>query len=111
VPGGGLVVGGGLTPGGAGTPGTATGPEVGVVSLPVMGLVDSIRPPTPVTTGKPVAPVGVEGWEETADDPGGWLSPLPRTDPVAGVEVGGVPASAAPATGPPTRVHPGAHDP
>jgi hypothetical protein len=85
------VVGGGLTPGGAGTPGTATGPEVGVVSLPVMGLVDSIRPPTPVTTGKPVALAGVEGWEETADDPGGWLSPRPPpADRVAGVEVGGV---------------------
>jgi len=110
---GGAVPGGGGwgTPGGAGTPGTGSGPDGGVVSSLVMGLIDWIRPPIPVTTGKLAPPVGVGGWEEAADEPGGWPAPLPPpADPAAGVGTGGVPFSAAPAMAPPKVVHP-EHDP
>jgi hypothetical protein len=106
VPGGGSVVGGGLVPGGwvvpggAGTPGMPVGPDGGVVSLVEMGLIDSIRPPTPTTTGKPL--VGVAGWEEEPEPGGGVLRlPLPP-DLVRGDGL-----SEAPATAPPKLVQPG----
>jgi hypothetical protein len=118
---GGPVVGGGVepgggggwgTPGGAGTPGTGSGPDGGVVSPLVIGLIDWIRPPIPVTTGKLAPPVGVGGSEEAADEPGGWPAPLPPpADPATGVGAGEVPLSAAPAMAPPKVVHPEPHDP
>ena len=108
VPGGGLVVGGGVVPGGAGTPATAVGPVGGRVSPVLMGLMDWISPPTPVTTGKP--PVGVGGWEEAPDDPGGGVL-RPPPDRAASAEVCGVSLSAAPATAPPKLVQAGAHGP
>jgi hypothetical protein len=105
---GGLVVGGGVVPGGAGTPATPLGPAGGVVSEVEMGLMDWISPPTPVTTGKP--PVGVGGWEEAADDPGGLVAPPPpATAPEA--EVWGTSLSAAPATAPPKLVQPAGQGP
>jgi hypothetical protein len=104
---GGAVVGGGFVPGGAGTPGTLIGSEGEVVSAEVMGLMDSIRPPTPATTGKP--PVGAGGCEEAPDDPGG-VEPLPLpSDLVCGVEVCGDSLSDAPAMAPPKLVQPGVH--
>jgi hypothetical protein len=110
VPVGGLVV-GGLVPGGAGTPAMALGPDGGVVSSGVMGLMDWISPPTPVITGKP-SPVGVGGWEEAADDPGGWPPPPPPPPGSApGGEVSGVGLSVAPAMAPPKLVHPGVQGP
>jgi hypothetical protein len=63
---GGVVLGGGVVPGGwvtragGGTPGTATGPDGGVVSVRLIGLMDWISPPTPDTSGTP-PPVGVGG--------------------------------------------------
>jgi hypothetical protein len=78
-----------------------------VVSVGVIGLMDSIRPPTPATTGKP--PVGVGGCEEVPDDPGEVESlPLPLpSDLVSGVEVSGASLSDAPAMAPPKLVQPG----
>jgi hypothetical protein len=106
VMGGGFVPGGGVVPGGAGTPGTLIGSEGEVVSAEVMGLMDSIRPPTPATTGKP--PVGAGGCE-APDDPGG-VEPLPLpSDLVCGVEVCGDSLSDAPAMAPPKLVQPGVH--
>jgi hypothetical protein len=108
---GGAVVGGGLVPGGAGTPATPLGPAGGVVSEVEMGLMDWISPPTPRTTGNP--PVGVGGWEEAADDPGGlvWPPPPPPLPPATApeAEVWGTSLSAAPATAPPKLVHPAGH--
>jgi hypothetical protein len=112
VPGGTLPGGlspGGLAPGGAGTPGTPPAADGGVVSPVVMGLMESISPPIPATTGR-LPPVGVGGWEEVADDPGGWPLSAPP-DPADGAEVSGVPLSLAPATAPPRLVHPGAQVP
>jgi hypothetical protein len=102
---GGFVVGGGLVPGGAGTPATPLDPAGGVVSEVEMGLMDWISPPTPATTGNP--PVGVGGWEEAADDPGG-LAPPPPPLPARAPEdeVWGTGLSAAPATAPPKLVQP-----
>ena len=106
IVGGGFVPGGGVVPGGAGTPGTLIGSEGEVVSAEVMGLMDSIRPPTPATTGKP--PVGAGGCE-APDDPGG-VEPLPLpSDLVCGVEVCGDSLSDAPAMAPPKLVQPGVH--
>jgi hypothetical protein len=95
---GGVVVGGGLVPGGAGTPATPLGPSGGVVSLVEMGLMDWISPPTPVTTGKPS--VGVGGWEEATDDPGGLVAPPPPAATAPEADVWGTSLSAAPATAP-----------
>src|SRR5829696_1905525 len=106
VVGGGFVP-GGLVPGGAGTPATAVGPEGGLVSEVEMGLMDWISPPTPATIGKP--PVGVGGWDEAPEDPGGGVDRLPPLPPdlTSGEEVIGVSLSAAPATAPPKLVQPG----
>ena len=91
---------------GAGTPATAVGPEGGRVSVVEMGLMDWISPPTPATTGKP--PVGVGGWDEAPEDPGGGVPRLPLPpDLISGEEVSGDSFSAAPATAPPKLVHPG----
>ena len=95
---GGLVVGGGLVPEGAGTPATPLGPAGGVVSEVEMGLMDWISPPTPVTTGKPS--VGVGGWEEATDDPGGLVAPPPPAATAPEADVWGTSLSAAPATAP-----------
>ena len=106
---GGTVPGGGLVPGGAGTPATPVGPEGGLVSEVEMGLMDWISPPTPATIGKP--PVGVGGWDEAPEDPGGRVDPLPPLPPdlIRGEEVSGVSLSAAPAMAPPKLVQPGVH--
>jgi hypothetical protein len=72
-----------------------------------MGLMESISPPTPATIGKP--PVGVGGWDEALEDPGGGVDRLPPLPPAltSGEEVIGVSLSAAPATAPPNLVQPG----
>jgi hypothetical protein len=76
------------------------GPDGGVVSLVEIGLIESIRPPTPATTGKPL--VGVAGSEEEPEPGGGVLRlPLPP-DLVRGDGL-----SDAPATAPPKLVQPG----
>jgi hypothetical protein len=68
---------------------------------------DWISPPTPATTGKPL--VGVGGWNEAPDEPGGGVDRLPPLPPdlTNGEEVIGVSLSAAPATAPPKLVQPG----
>jgi hypothetical protein len=81
----------------------------GRVSPVLMGLMDWISPPIPVTIGRP--PVGVGGWEEAADDPGGAVLLAPPPDWAVPAEVWGVSLSAAPATAPPKLVQAVVHGP
>jgi hypothetical protein len=86
------------------------GPDGGVVSLLVMGLMDRIMPPTPETRGRP-EPGPVGGCDEAAEA-GGLPPRSPPPDAAAGGAVCGLGLSVASATAPPPKlVHAGGQAP